>query len=83
MTPSRATVFMPFYMIYGSEAVLLIDLDYRAPRTRAYIKQGVEASLEDAMDQLDEVRDVILLHSAKYQQAPHRSPCVGSRVQHW
>ena len=58
-------------MVYGSEAILLIDLDYGAPRVRAYDEQGAEASLEDAMDQLDEARDVALLRSARYQQALH------------
>ena len=58
-------------MVYGSEAILLIDLNYRAPRVWVYDKQGAKASLEDAMDQLDEARDVALLCSAKYQQALH------------
>jgi hypothetical protein len=30
-----------------------------------------KASLEDAVDQLEEVHDVALLYSAKYQQALH------------
>ena len=68
-TPSRATGYMPFFMVYSSEAILPTDLDYGAPRIRAYDKQGAEASLEDAMDQLDELRDITLLRSAKYQQA--------------
>ena len=55
-------------MVYGSEAILSTDLDYGAPRVRAYDEQGAEASLEDAMDQLDEARDVTLLWLAKYQQ---------------
>ena len=55
-------------MVYGSEAVLPMDLDYGAPRIRAYEEQGAEASHEDAMDQLDEARDIALLRSAKYQQ---------------
>jgi len=59
-------------MVYGSKAVLLTDLDYGAPRVRAYDEQGAEASLEDTMDQLDEARDVALLRSAKYQQALRR-----------
>ena len=58
-------------MVYGSEAILLTDLDYGASRVRAYDEQGAKASLEDAMDQLDEARDVALLCSAKYQQALH------------
>ena len=72
MTPSRATGYTPFFVIYGSEAILLTNLDYGAPRVKAYDEQGSEASLEDAMDQLDEACDVALLRSAKYQQALRR-----------
>ena len=68
-TSSQDTGYTPFFMVYGSEAILLTDLDYGAPRIRAYNEQGAEASHEDAMGQLDEARDVALLRSAKYQQA--------------
>jgi len=56
-------------MVYGSKAVLPTDLDYGAPRIRAYDEQGAKASHQDAMDQLDEARNIALLRSAKYQQA--------------
>ena len=59
-------------MVYSSEAILPMDLDYGAPRIRAYDEQGAEASHEDAMDQLDEARDIALLYSAKYQHALRR-----------
>jgi hypothetical protein len=72
MTPSQATGFTPFFMVYGSEAILLTDLEYGAPRVKAYDDQGNQASLEDAVDQLQEARDVTLLHFAKYQQALRR-----------
>ena len=65
-TPSRATGYTPFFMVYDSEAILPTNLNYGAPRIKAYDKQGAKASLEDAMDQLDEARDVALLRSAKY-----------------
>ena len=71
-TPSQATGYTPFFMVYGSEAILPTDLDYGAPRIRAYDKKGAEASHQDAMDQLDEARDIALLCSAKYQQALRR-----------
>jgi len=29
--PSRATKFTPFFMVYGSEAVLPTDLEYGSP----------------------------------------------------
>ena len=54
-------------MVYSSEVILPTDLDYRVPRIRAYNEQGAKASHEDAMDQLDEARDIALLYSAKYQ----------------
>ena len=63
---------MPFFMVYGAEAALPTELDYGALRVRAYDEQGAEASHQDAMDQLDEARDIALLHSAKYQQALRR-----------
>ena len=50
MTPSRAIGYTPFFMVYGSEAILPTDLDYGAPRVKAHDEQGVEESLEDAMD---------------------------------
>ena len=68
----RATGYTPFFMVYGAEAVLPTDLDYGAPRVKAYNEEGAEASHQDAMDQLDEARDIALLHSAKYQQALRR-----------
>ena len=65
-TPSQATGYTPFFMVYGSKAVLPTDLDYRALRIVAYDEQGAKVSLEDTMDQLDEARDVALLCLAKY-----------------
>jgi transposase InsO family protein len=35
-TPSRATGFSPFFLVYVAEAVLPTDLEYDFPRTRAY-----------------------------------------------
>jgi transposase InsO family protein len=35
-TPSRATGFTPFFLVYGTEAILPTDLEYGSPRTRAY-----------------------------------------------
>ena len=36
MIPSWATSYTPFFMVYGSEAILPTDHDYAAPRVRAY-----------------------------------------------
>jgi transposase InsO family protein len=59
-TPSRATGFSSFFLVYGAEVVLPTNLEYGSPRTKAY---------EEARDQLEEARYVALLHSARYQQS--------------
>jgi len=69
---SRATGFTPIFMVYGLKAVLPTDLEYGSPRVQAYDENSCKTFQEDALDQLDEARDVALLHAAKYQQALRR-----------
>jgi hypothetical protein len=69
-TPSRATGFTPFFLVYGAEAVLPTDLEYGSPRVRGYDEGTNQRAREDSLDQLDEARTVALMHSARYQQAP-------------
>jgi hypothetical protein len=67
-TPSRATGFTPSFLVCGSKVMLPTDLEYGSPRLKAYNKQSNDATRENALDQLEEARDVALLHSARYQQ---------------
>jgi hypothetical protein len=67
-TPSRATGFSSFFLVYGAEAVLPTDLEYGSPKTKAYDDRSNQTSREDSLDQLEHARDVALLHSARYQQ---------------
>jgi transposase InsO family protein len=71
-TLSRATGFSPFFLVYGAEAILPTDLEYGSPRTKAYDNQSNQTNREDSLDQLEEARDVALLHSARYQQSLRR-----------
>jgi hypothetical protein len=77
--PSRATGFSPFFLVYGAEAILPTDLEYGSPRTRAYDDRSTQISREDSLDQLEEARDMALLHSARYQQSPRRYHARGVR----
>jgi hypothetical protein len=61
-TPSRATGFTPFFLVYGSEAIFPTDLEYGSPRLKAYNEQSNDTIREDVIDQLEEARDVALLH---------------------
>ena len=78
-TPSRATGFTPFFLVYGAEAILPTDLEYGSPRTKAYDDRSNQTSQEDSLDQLEEARDVALLHSAWYQQSLRRYHARGVR----
>jgi hypothetical protein len=68
-TPSRAMGFTPFFLVYGSEAMLPTDVEYGCLRLKAYNKQNNDATREDTLDQLKEAHDVALLHLAMYQQS--------------
>jgi hypothetical protein len=71
-TPSGATGFTPFFLVYGAEDILPTDLEYRSPRVRSYDEGTNQRAREDSLDQLDEARTVALMHSARYQQALRR-----------
>jgi hypothetical protein len=78
-TPSRATGFTPFFLVYGAEAILPADLEHGSPRTRAYEAQSNQTNREDSLDQLEEAQDMALLHSARYQQSLRRYHTRGVR----
>jgi hypothetical protein len=49
-TPSQATGFTPFFLVYGSEAVLPTDLEYGSPRLKAYNEQSNDTARENSLD---------------------------------
>jgi hypothetical protein len=79
MTPSRATGFTPFFLVYGADAVLSTDLEYGSSRTKAYDDRNNQTSREDSLDQLEEARDMALLHSVRHQQSLRRYHARGVR----
>ena len=60
---------MPFFMVHEAEAMLPAEVRHKAPRVVAYSKVESTAALEDAVDTLDEARDVAAARSAMYQQS--------------
>ena len=60
--------FTPFFLAYGTEAVLPSDLDHDAPRVKAFDQdQAIEAQ-QDAVDLLKEAHGTTIICSAHYQQ---------------
>jgi hypothetical protein len=59
-TPSQATGFTPFFLVYGSETVLPADLEYWSPKLKAYNEQSNDVARENALDQLEEAHNIAL-----------------------
>lgn len=64
MTPNQSMGFTPFFLTYGSEAVLPSDLDYGAPRVKAFDLDRTAEAQQDVVDLLEEARETTLLRSA-------------------
>ena len=47
-------------------------MEYGSPRLKAYQEHQKQHAHEDSLDQVDEARDVALLHSARYQLSLRR-----------
>jgi hypothetical protein len=54
------------------EAILPTDLEYGSPKVKDYDENTNQRAHEDSLDQIDEARDVAMMHSARYQQALRR-----------
>ena len=67
-TPNRSTERTPFFLVYGAEAVLLSDLLHNAPRVELFSETEAEQAREDAVDLLEEEREMALVRSTIYQQ---------------
>ena len=71
-TPNRSTGYTPFFLVYGSEAVLSADIEFDSPRKLLYDEQANKEAREDGVDLLEEARELALSRSALYQQRLRR-----------
>ena len=55
-------------MVYGAEAGLPSDIRHDSPQVAAYVEADNEKACQDALDLLDEERDLAVARSAIYQQ---------------
>src|SRR4051812_19059518 len=49
-TPNRSTGFTPFFLVYGSEAIIPADIEYDSPRHALYTKEEAKQAREDGVD---------------------------------
>src|SRR6266542_3510205 len=71
-SPSRATGESPFFLTYGSEVVLLTELEFGSPRVGNFSEKKSEDSQLEDLDQLEEARDIATIQSAIYLQGLRR-----------
>ena len=59
--PSKATGQTPFFLVYGSEAMLPADIMWKSPRLKMYDSVEADGSRQLELDSLDEIRCNALL----------------------
>ncbi|CAN6347075.1 unnamed protein product [Urochloa humidicola] len=72
MQPSKAMGQSPFFMVYGSEAVLLVDMLYGSPRVQHYDEGEIEQQRMIDIDTAEERRLAAILHNVVYLQSVRR-----------
>jgi transposase InsO family protein len=68
-TPNSSTGYTTFFMVHGAGAVLPAEVHHQVPRVVAYSEAESTAALKDAVDTLDEARDIAASRSVVYQQS--------------
>jgi hypothetical protein len=69
--PSKATRQTPFFLVYGSEAILLADIMWK-PRVEMYNEGEVDEARQLELDSIEEARCTALVQSARYLQGIRR-----------
>src|SRR5574343_457031 len=70
--PSKATGQSPYFLIYGSEAVLPADLLWEAPRLENYNEQLAHQERSQDVDGVEEARVAALIQNTRYLQGLRR-----------
>jgi hypothetical protein len=55
-TPNRSTDYTPFFLVYGSEAVLPVDVEFDSPKAVMYTEKEAEEARQDGVNLLEEAR---------------------------
>ena len=53
-TPNKSSVFTPFFLVYGAEAVIPTDIEFYSPRVTMYTEAEAKEAREDDVNLLEE-----------------------------
>lgn len=62
----------PYFLVYGSEAVLPVDVMWKSPTVEQYVEGAAEQVRRLDIDSLEEARCVALVQSARYLEGLRR-----------
>ena len=62
----------PYFLVYGSEAILPADVMWQSPAVEQYNEGVVEDTRQIDIDSLEEARCAALIQSARYLEGIHR-----------
>jgi hypothetical protein len=65
---SKATGQTPFFLVYGSEAILPADIMWKSKRVEMYNEGEVDEARQLELDSVEEARCTALVQSARYLQ---------------
>jgi hypothetical protein len=65
---SSTTGFSPFFLVYGSEAILPTDITFGAPHTQFYEEGEAEQTRRVDLDSLEEQKMVAVMRQARHGQ---------------
>jgi hypothetical protein len=66
--PSKATGQSPFFLVYGSKAILPADVMWKSPRLEMFEEGETGTARHLELDSAEEIRCNILFQSARYLQ---------------
>jgi hypothetical protein len=69
--PSKATGQTPFFLVYGSKAILPADIMWKSPRVEMY-NEGAAEVRQLELDSIEEACCTALIQSARYLQGIRR-----------
>jgi hypothetical protein len=69
--PSKAIGQSPFFLVYGSEAIVPADVMWQSPQLKMYEEGEADDARHLEIDSVEEVRCNILLQSVRYLQGVH------------
>jgi hypothetical protein len=69
---SKDTGQTPFFLVYGSEAILPADIMWKSPRVEMYNEGEADETRQLELDSVEEARCTALVQSARYLQGIRR-----------